>query len=78
MQAVGAPDTRLLSWLAQETTIEGLLLDGEERDRTSDSPGITAPEDRLKRRPGTMMVGLTTNDVHDKSSRVMKLCKDNR
>ena len=64
MQAVGALDTRLPPWLAQETTILEMRQDGEERDRTTDSLGITAPEDRRKVRPDIMTVDLTTNDLN--------------
>ena len=48
MQAMGAPDTRMPPWLALETSILGMRQDGEERDRTNDSLGITVPEDREK------------------------------
>ena len=53
----------------------------EERDRTTDSLGITAsvditaPEDRLKMRPDIMLVDLTTNDLSDMESRAPKKCK---
>ena len=43
----------------------------EGRDRTDDSLG-TAPQDQLKMRRDIMMVGLTTNELYDKESRVMK------
>ena len=66
MQAMGALETRLPPWLAQETTISEMHQDGEERDRTTDSLGITAPEDRLKMRPDIMMVDLITNDLSDR------------
>ena len=38
---------------------------GEERGRTNDSLGITAPEERLKMRPDIMMVDLTTHNLSD-------------
>ena len=38
-------------------------------NRTADSLGITAPEDRLKMRPDIMMVDLTTNDLSGIESR---------
>ena len=63
MQAMGALDSRLPPWLAQETTISEMRQDGEERNRTADSLGITAPDDRLKMRPDIMMVDLITNDL---------------
>ena len=77
MQAMGALDTRLPPWLAQETTISEIRQDGEERDRTTDSLGITAPEDRRKIRPDIMMVDLTTNDLSDMESRAPKKRKAN-
>ena len=77
MQAMGALDTRLPPWLAQETTISEMRQDGEERDRTTDSLGITAPEDRLKMRPDIMMVDLATNDLSDMESRAPKERKAN-
>ena len=46
MQAMGALDTRLPPWLAQETTISEIRQDGKERDRTTDSLGIIAPEEK--------------------------------
>ena len=46
--------------------------DGGERDRTTDSLGITAPEDRRKMRPDIMMVDLTTNDLNKTESRAPK------
>ena len=46
--------------------------DGEEMNRTADSIGITAPEDRLKMRPDIMMVDLITNDLSDMESRAPK------
>ena len=62
---MGALDTRLPPWLAQETTISEISQDGEERDRTTDSLGITAPEDRRKMGPDIMMVDLITNNLSD-------------
>ena len=41
MQAMGALDTRLPPWLAQETTISEIRQDGEEKDRTADSLGLS-------------------------------------
>ena len=64
MQAVGALDPRLPPLLAQETTISEMRHDEEKRDRTTDSLGITAPEDRLKMRPDIMMVVFTTNNFN--------------
>ena len=75
MQAMGAQDTRLPPWLAQETTISEMRQDGEEKDRTTRSFGITAPEDRLKVRPDIMMVDLTTNDLKKVENRTSKKCK---
>ena len=72
MQAMGALDTRLPPWLAQETTISEICQDGEERDRTTDSLGISAPEDRRKMRPDIMTVDLTTNDLNKIGSRAPK------
>ena len=40
--------------LTQETTISEMRQDGENKDRTTDSLGITAPEDQLKMRPDIM------------------------
>ena len=57
MQATGARDTRLPTWLAQKAIISRRLQDGEERDRTGDSPGITAPETLLEMRADITMVG---------------------
>ena len=73
MQAVGAPDTRLPPWLAQETTILEMRQDGEERNRTADSLGITAPEDRLKTRRDLMMVGFAKDDLSDIKNRKLKM-----
>ena len=67
--------THLPPWLAQETTISQMRQDGEERNRTADSLGITAPGDRLKMRPDIMMVDLTTNDLGGIESRAPKKCK---
>ena len=78
MQATGALDTRLPPWLAQETNFSGLLQDGGERNRTNDSLGITAPEDRLEMRPDIMMVDLTTIDLRNKENRVKMKYKANR
>ena len=75
MQAMGALDTRLPAWLAQETS--EMHQDGEERDRTPDSLGVTTQEDRLKMRPDIMMVDLTANDLSDIESRAPKKCKAN-
>ena len=72
MQAMGALDTRLPPWLAQETTISEMRQDREEKDRTTDSLGISAPEDRLKMRPDIMMVDLTSNDLNKIESRTLK------
>ena len=77
MQAMGALDTRVPPWLAQESTISGMRQDGEERHRTTDSLGITAPEDRLKMRPDIMMADLTTKDLSDMESRAPKKRKVN-
>ena len=77
MQAMGALDTCLPPWLAQESTISEMRQDGEERDRTIDSLGITAPEDRLKMRPDIMMMDLTTNDLSGMESRAPKKRKAN-
>ena len=63
MQAVGALDTRLLPWLAQETTI------WEMRRGKGQDPGITALVHRLKIRPDIMMVDFTTNDLKKIESR---------
>ena len=63
MQAMGALDTRLPPWLAQETIISETCQDIEERDRTIDSLGIIAAKDQLKMRPGIMVV-----DLHHKRS----------
>ena len=41
-------------------------------NRTADSLGITAPEDRLKMRPDTMVVDLTTNNLSEMESRAPK------
>ena len=65
MQGMGALDTRLPPWLAQETTISKTRQSGEERDRTNDITGITAPEDRIKMGPDDVMVDLTTRDRND-------------
>ena len=54
---------RLPPWLAYETTIYGLLPDGEERDNTGDSSGKTAQQ---VLRSDFMMVGLTTDNLRDK------------
>ena len=62
-QAMGALNTHLPLWLTQDTTISGMRQGGKGRDRTNDSLGITAPEDRLKMRPDIMMVDLTTDDL---------------
>ena len=72
MQAMTALDTRLPPWLAKETTITEIRQDGEERDRTTESLGITAPEDRHKMRPDIMLVDLTTNDLNKIESRAPK------
>ena len=73
MQAMGVLDTRLPHWLAQETTISKMRQDGEERNRTADSFGITAPEDRLKTRADIMtLVDLTTNDLCSIENRAPK------
>ena len=69
MQAVGALDTRLPPQLAQQTTISGLLQDGEERDRINGSLDITASHDPLKTRPDIMMVGLTTDKICDQKKK---------
>ena len=69
---MGALDTRSPPWLAQETTISEISQDGEERDRTTDSLGITALEDRRKMRPDIMMVDLTNNNFSDMESRAPK------
>ena len=61
---MGVLDTCLPPWLAQGTTISEMHQDGENKDRTTDSLGITAPEDRLKMRPDIMMMDLTTNDLN--------------
>ena len=45
---------------------------GGEKDRTTHSLGIAAPEDRLKMRPDIMMVDLTTNDLSDMENRAPK------
>ena len=63
MQTMGAQNTRLPSCLAHETTIIGLLLAGEEREKKGDSHGVTAPEGRLEMRPDIMIVGHTTDDL---------------
>ena len=72
MQAKGALDTPLPPWLAQETTISEIRQGGEERNRTADSPGITALEDRLKMRSDITMVDLTTNDLSSIENRAPK------
>ena len=72
MQAMRALDTRWPPWLAQETTILEMRKDGEEMNRTADTLGITAPEDRLKMRPDIMMVDLTTNDFSSLEDRAPK------
>ena len=77
MQAMGALATRLPPWLAQGTTIWGMRQDEEERYRTNDALGITAPEDRLKMRPDIIMVDLTTNDLRDRENRTLKRRKAN-
>ena len=77
MQAMGALDTCLPPWLAQETTISEMRQDGEQRDRTTDSLGITAPEDRLKMRPDIVIVDLATNDLNKIESRMPKTRKAN-
>lgn len=78
MQAMGALDMRLPPWLAQETTTSEMRQGGEERDRTTDSLGITAPEDQIKTRPDIMMVDLATNDPNKIESRMPKKRKANR
>ena len=45
---------------------------------TNDSLGISAPENRLEIEPDIMMVGLTTDDLRDKESKVLKKRKANR
>ena len=60
MQALEALETHLPPWLAQGTTTSKMRQDGEERDRTNNLLGITAPEGWLKMRPEIMMVDLTT------------------
>ena len=66
-----------LGWL-KRPPISEMRQEGEkERDRITDSLGITAPEDRLKMRPGIMMVDLTTNDLSDMESRAPKKRKAN-
>ena len=77
MQAVGALDTRLPPLLAQETTISEMRQDEEKRDRTTDSLGITAPEDRLKMRPDIMMVVFTTVNFNKIGRGTAKKCKAN-
>ena len=74
---MGALNTRLPPWLAQEVTISEMRQDGEETDRTTDSLDITVPEDRLKMRPDIMMVDLTTNDISEMVSKVPKKRKAN-
>ena len=72
MQAMGALDTRLPAWLAQETTISEMHQGREDMDGTNDSLGMTAPEDRLEMRPDIMMVDLTINDLCGIESRTPK------
>ena len=65
----------LLDWL-KDVTISEMRQDGEEKDRITDSLGITAPEDLwLKMRPDIMMVGLTTDDLNKIERRTLKKCK---
>ena len=68
----GALCTRLPPLLAHETTMSGVLQDGEERGSTNDSPGIAAPEERLTMRPDIMMVGLKIDDLHDKANKIRR------
>ena len=72
MQALGALDTRLPPWLAQETTILEMRQDGEDMNRTFESLSIIAPGDQLKMRPDIMMVDLTTNDLSSIQNRAPK------
>ena len=75
---MGAVNTRLPLWLAHETTTSGRLQDEDDREITYDSLGMTASEDRQSMRLDVMVVGLTTENLCGKESRLMKARKANR
>ena len=77
-QEMEAFDACLPPWLAHLTSILGLRQVREARDRTGESLAFTAPGDtgdRLKMRSDIMMLGLATDDLCDKKSRVLEKAK---
>ena len=73
MQDMGDFDLRLPSWLALVMTISRMLGNREEMTaQLADSLDIAAPAYQLEEIPDITMLGITTDELNDKKSRVMK------